>query len=771
MSIEQSFFNSFTRGGQFFNHFVRMAKDNLVRYFALAFLVTAVFGYLKWNKITDDHDKYVLWNEGTYRVILKVKPDLDKEVRLFHADGGETIVQMNERMLIPTYAADVERSMSLFWGAVRYGFIFGFTIFIIVMIAAGLIGRALGTDKHQRGARLTDAKKVKKIITSWNKVEAKKTGLIDYVPYELVGVPYPLRAETQHTMFVGSTGSGKTQGIAKVIAQIKARGDRAVVYDKMRSFPELFYNPEHDIILNPLDSRCPAWDIFADARHIVDWENMAQAFIPESDGDPIWHTTARSVFAHTANRMVKAAKKGGKRPTIKALIYLLLKSSDQELSDFLGGSPAGIHINPENSRTTGSIRTTLADAIRSIGYIRDPRPGEKAFSIREWIKDDDREGIVFLSSRDDIHTVLQPLITMWIAVFTSALMSQERSSSRLIWFILDELPTLNRLPGLERSLAEARQYGACYLIGLQLISQLRDLYGNDKADSIVGLTRNKLVFNPGDPITAEVMSKFIGSKEILRREHGISIGAESLRDGQSVNSRVTTEAIILPEELSQLPGLHGILSMTGDFPACKVVLDYTSLSGDQAGYIEDEDAIDRADAIFELEEPQPQKALPESEAFTVNDDEEPSNSEEGPTEVCETDVQTDVEPIPTETTSKPAFQLLTDEELDALSDEQLTAYFKAKKRSEGGADNSRAKPKTEDHIQHTRHADKFDKTKKMELAAAMDVAKDRSIEKKQNRELSDDVDDDTIRAQDLLRPRRTTPQKGHGDLPLHFGGR
>jgi len=242
MSIEQSFVNSFTRGGQFFNHFVKMAKDNLVRYVALGLLVTGVFGYLKWNKITDDHDKYILWNEATYLTILKVKPDLDKEVRLFHADGTETIIQMNERMLVPTYANDVERSLSLFWLSVRYGLLFGFAIFLIVMIAAGVIGRALGTDKHQRG------------------------------------VPYPLRAETQHTMFVGSTGSGKTQGIAKVIAQIKARKDRAVVYDKMRSFPEQFYDPEHDIILNPLDARCPAWDIFADARHIVDWENMAQAF-------------------------------------------------------------------------------------------------------------------------------------------------------------------------------------------------------------------------------------------------------------------------------------------------------------------------------------------------------------------------------------------------------------------------------------------------------------------------------------------------------------
>lgn len=599
-NFERNSFNNFTRGGQFLNHFVRMAKDNLVRYVMISFFVTALFGWLKWDKIADEHDKYVMWNETTYVAILKVMPDVEKEVRLFRADGSEYVTDIKFRMNDDIYRQDFERAFALLKSAFWYGLIFGLLLLAIVMVAAAFIGKALGTDQHKRGARLESPKKVKKMLEQYNANQAKIMGLEDYEPYNLVGLPYPLRSETQHTMFVGSTGSGKTQAISDVVAQIKARGDRAVIYDKMRSFPERFYDPRVDVILNPLDKRCPPWDIFADARHLVDWENMAAAFIPDSgDGDSFWVSTARSVFANTARRIVIRSKENGIKPTITMLIQALIQTTDEELNEFLQGTIAASHINPENSRTTGSTRATLADAIRSLGYVRAPKPDEKGFSIREWIKDDSREGVVFLTSRDDIHRVLQPLLSMWITVFNSALMSQPRSSKRLIWFILDELPSLNRLPGLESVLAEARQYGAAYLLGLQLVSQLKDLYGDDKTDSIIGLTRNKLVFNPGDPNTAKVMSEFIGQKEVMRREHGITIGAESLRDGQSVSSRIAMEYIVLPEELSQLQGLHGVLAFTGDIPACRVVLEYLDLSGPQEGYIEDLEGMERAEAIFD----------------------------------------------------------------------------------------------------------------------------------------------------------------------------
>jgi hypothetical protein len=115
------------------------------------------------------------------------------------------------------------------------------------------------------------------------------------------------------------------------------------------------------------------------------------------------------------------------------------------------------------------------------------------------------------------------------------------------------------------------------LWGQATVSQLRDIYGPDVSDTILALTRTKIVFNPGDPITAETMAKFIGQAEVHRKDHSMSVGATEIRDGQSVSNRVTQEMIIMPEELTMLQDMTAVLKFAGDFSACHISLDFVSL--------------------------------------------------------------------------------------------------------------------------------------------------------------------------------------------------
>ena len=592
--------NSFTQGGQFLRNFAVMAKQNILRTLLAGLLIGLFTGAINWHSNADTHSRYVLVNEIMMRTTSFMNDEADREITLADEIGGRTLTTLKRRMEVSHYARDVAEMESHFGRAFFVGLSWALGLIVLLFLIAARIGASLSRDKHVRGAKLTKPKTVEKQVARYNKKEAKKQGYGDHQSYLLAGLAYPFRAETQHTLMCGSTGSGKTQGIFEIVLQIYERGDRGVFYDKMRSFIEKMYDPARDVLLNPLDKRCAAWDMFSDARHIIDWEMIAQALIPNENPEyAFFETTARSVFAHVANRIQKEAKREGRRPVLSDLLTKLTATTDEELHSFLEGTPAQLNIDPSNPRTTGSIRSTVGNSIRSLGYLRDPEPHEKGFSIREWVADDDRASVVYLTSRDDMHPVLQPLLTMWIGIFTSALMSQERSSSRLIWFLLDELPSLNRLPNLEQALAEARQYGAAYLLGIQLVSQLRAIYGKDGADTILGLARSKMVFNPGDPITAETMAQFIGKQEITRKDHSMSVGATELRDGQSVSNRMTQELIVMPEELSTLPALAAILSFTGDFPACRVEIDYKNLAGENPGFIEDLEAIERNERAFD----------------------------------------------------------------------------------------------------------------------------------------------------------------------------
>ena len=103
------------------------------------------------------------------------------------------------------------------------------------------------------------------------------------------------------------------------------------------------------------------------------------------------------------------------------------------------------------------------------------------------LSDEDRDGVLFLTSRSDQHASLRGLISTWLEIAVNGMLSLAQDDGRRIWVILDELPTLHQVPSLQPGLAESRQFGGCFVLGVQVASALRDLYGRNGAETISGL--------------------------------------------------------------------------------------------------------------------------------------------------------------------------------------------------------------------------------------------------------------------------------------------
>jgi hypothetical protein len=70
----------------------------------------------------------------------------------------------------------------------------------------------------------------------------------------------PATKEAQHIQIIGDTGTGKSQLIMQILRQIRDLGEAAIVYDPATEFVKRFYDTERgDVVLNPLDARCPFW--------------------------------------------------------------------------------------------------------------------------------------------------------------------------------------------------------------------------------------------------------------------------------------------------------------------------------------------------------------------------------------------------------------------------------------------------------------------------------------------------------------------------------
>ena len=384
--------------------------------------------------------------------------------------------------------------------------------------------------------------------------------------YRLAGIPFPPRSETQHTIVSGTTGSGKTVLISDLVAQIRRKGERCVVYDKMGSYTRTFFDPARDVLLNPLDARAPRWSPFLEARHRRDFDMMAAALIPQQrdSADPFWVTAARQLFANGAAVFWEQGVTEN-----RVLVDHLLKTDLTALARAMEGTVAQSIVDPDNPKTALSVRAMLTANVSALEFL--PDEGEP-FSIRQWVSGEDEGGFLFLTSRGDQHASLRGLISTWLEIAVNAMLSLAQDDGRRIWVILDELPTLHQVPSLQPGLAESRQFGGCFVLGVQVASALRDLYGRNGAETISGLCGTRVVLAAPDRDTAQWSADSLGRSEIEEVSENVSYGANTIRDGVSLTPRRELRALALPADIMRLPNLHGYLKFPGPYPVASIVL-------------------------------------------------------------------------------------------------------------------------------------------------------------------------------------------------------
>ena len=132
------------------------------------------------------------------------------------------------------------------------------------------------------------------------------------------------------------------------------------------------------------------------------------------------------------------------------------------------------------------------------------------------------------------------------------------------------------MPSLQPGLAESRQFGGCFVLGVQVASALRDLYGRNGAETISGLCGTRVVLAAPDRDTAQWSADSLGRSEIEEVSEGFSYGANTIRDGVSLTPRRELRALALPSEIMRLPNLEGYLKFPGPFPVASIRLRYVA---------------------------------------------------------------------------------------------------------------------------------------------------------------------------------------------------
>lgn len=567
----------FTRGGQITLNNIRMfiQINRSIGSWCLwiLFLVTL---FITWMIVPDE-----VISATYYYVSAKVLSALYMSNHIFHMPWhGHTLLLSPAAILTEAY---FKAQLHVFYTDIKLGVIFGVAASFILMILITLWltkkGREQAGNKFIRGARLSDAALVSKLI----KKEGRASDIV------ISGVPMIKRFEVQHTLIHGTVGAGKGQTFNQFLEQIKKRGDRAIIYDKGCVFTSLFFDEKKDKILNPFDARCANWDLWSEAIDAPDFENCAESLIPmHGETDPFWVNAARTIFGSAAFTM-----QDDKDRSIEKLLKLVLTAELDELASYLEGTEAATLVSEKIEKTAISIRSVITTYLKSLRFLQGlDKAGKESFSIRNWIQNENNNGWLFISSNAEQHAALRPLISMWLSMASISLLSLKENFERRIWFICDELPTLHKLPQLPETIAEVRKFGGCFVLGMQSFAQLEKIYGGAASKEMFDLLNTRFFFRSPSASMARLVSDELGAQEVDQAKENYSYGANTIRDGISVGNQRITQPIVMPAEIMDMEDLTAYLRVPSAVPVCKLKITYKEYQKSAEGFVKRDFKVD-----------------------------------------------------------------------------------------------------------------------------------------------------------------------------------
>ena len=379
----------------------------------------------------------------------------------------------------------------------------------------------------------------------------------------------PPGKEAQHFQLMGDTGAGKTQLIMQILRQIRDRGDVAIVYDPACEFVQRFYDEERgDFILNPLDARCPYWSPSDEmGRNMEAAAIAASLYQPTSSSgkDEFFYRTPSKIFAHLL-------KEGPDPQTLAQWM-----TDEPTLQEKVKGTEMAFFIDRKAGPQAAGVLASLGLVAESFRMLPLRENTNRTWNALDWSQK--RTGWIFITSQLNERETLRPLISLWIDTLIMRLLAVPKPGQKKVWFVIDELASLQKLPQLHTAITESRKSKNPLVLGFQGKAQLEDIYGR-LAEVMLSQPATKVFMKTTEPRAAEWISETIGKVEIERMKETKFDGS---RSGKNFTIDRQVEPLVMASEVSGLDDRHAYLKLGNN--VARFDFDYIDLHGDTPAFL------------------------------------------------------------------------------------------------------------------------------------------------------------------------------------------
>jgi hypothetical protein len=221
----------------------------------------------------------------------------------------------------------------------------------------------------------------------------------------------------------------------------------------------------------------------------------------------------------------------------------------------------------------------VAKSFRLLPERDEERP---VWNARTWSKQ--RQGWIFITSRPPERETLRPLHSLWIDLLVMRLLTPPQRGQKPVWFVIDELASLQRLPQLHTAITENRKSKNPLILGFQGKAQLEVIYGH-LAEVMLSQPATKIFMKTAEPKAAEWISEAIGKVEIERLKETKFDGT---RSGKNFTIERQIESLVMGSEITGLDDRHAYLKLGNDL--ARFAFDYMDLPAPTPGFVPRETA-------------------------------------------------------------------------------------------------------------------------------------------------------------------------------------
>ena len=288
----------------------------------------------------------------------------------------------------------------------------------------------------------------------------------------------------------------------------------------------------------------PYWSPGDEVKHKAEALAFAKSLFPDDRRDNRFFIEApRRVFA----RLLAF------KPTAADIAQWLQNPAD--IDRRLAGTELASMIDPSAPSQRAGVLASLSMVGEAFQLIPDRAETKGTWSAYEWAQH--RKGWLFLTSTPQTLDRLRPLISVWFDLLLMRLLA----GGSPVWVILDELPTLNKLPKLPEALAVARKPNVRLVIGFQGRAQLEARYDKE-AEAMLSQPATKAFLRTSEPRAAEWISKALGEIEFERLKESVNqdkLLAGYRRKSHNFSLDRQVKPLVLPSEIMGLKNLRGYL--------------------------------------------------------------------------------------------------------------------------------------------------------------------------------------------------------------------